>query len=224
MFKGTWGLGQEPKKLLVGMLQLGHYPRKDGLVVNRLDDLLLQPKEGILALAVDQRYRDREEAHQAVRRILDPRRHPASRPGHFARHRDDGRIGPSKDADVDARDFRQQALEQRLAAEQFPVLGVEDNVPRGDELLQSPPSREPAAVSEFRTEAMLRIDQVGIADGRPAIPRVHGVDGLGQLRAARLVDAAGIDPDVGVALGLGERTCALDFGEALGLPLAGEVY
>ena len=41
----------------------------------------------------------------------------------------------------------------------------------------------------------MRIGKVRIADPRPVIPLEHGINGLGELGATRLVDAARIDPD-----------------------------
>ena len=40
------------------------------------------------------------------------------------------------------------------------------------------------------------IRHVNIADIGFLIPQVHGIDSLGQLRTARFVDAACVDPDV----------------------------
>ncbi len=41
---------------------------------------------------------------------------------------------------------------------------------------------------------------MGVADLRPAVPSPHGVDGLGQLRAATFVNTARVNPDVAVAV------------------------
>ena len=41
---------------------------------------------------------------------------------------------------------------------------------------------------------------VGVAHRREVVPLVHGIDSLGLLGAARLVDAARVDPNVAIAV------------------------
>ena len=54
--------------------------------------------------------------------------------------------------------------------------------------------------------------EVRVADVRARVPREHGVDGLGELGAARAVDAAGVDPEPLVAVRLGEPAALADLG------------
>jgi hypothetical protein len=70
-------------------------------------------------------------------------------------------------------------------------------VRRGNELLQRPAAREPAAAGDAGAGLVLLRDhfrgyirQIGVAHIGVAVPAKHGVDGLGQLGAALLVDAA----------------------------------
>ena len=52
----------------------------------------------------------------------------------------------------------------------------------------------------------------GVANDGGTVPIVHGVDGLLQLRAARLVDAAGVDPHPAIAMFFCEHTAFLNLG------------
>ena len=53
-------------------------------------------------------------------------------------------------------------------------------------------------------KSRLYVSEVCVADGGEGVVAVHRVDCLGELRTARLVDAAGVDPDPLVAVLLGE--------------------
>ena len=72
---------------------------------------------------------------------------------------------------------------------------------RCQQFLHSPGAVEPVALSEVLQRKgivdsiVLDIGQMHVANRRPLIPLVHRVDGLRQLRAASLVDAAGVNPD-----------------------------
>jgi len=81
-----------------------------------------------------------------------------------------------------------------------PMFVVELDLCRRDKLLQSPTSSEPPApVQASRCLGMcLLVDicQPDVANLGHLVPPEHGVDSFRQLGAARLVDAAGVDPCV----------------------------
>ena len=89
---------------------------------------------------------------------------------------------------------------------------------RCQELLQSPAALEPAAAADQMTHVehagTLHVEiiqhhthnardagEVDVADGGVTVPCEHGIDGLGELGAGCLVDAACVDPDPVVAIG-----------------------
>jgi hypothetical protein len=55
------------------------------------------------------------------------------------------------------------------------------------------------------------IREVDITDTSVPIPIPHGVDGFLELSAALFVDAAGVNPDHGVAIGVCFLACVHDF-------------
>src|SRR3569833_3466793 len=82
-----------------------------------------------------------------------------------------------------------------------PIVGKEDNFAWRKKFLQCPATGEPATFTELglmqsRILGAGDVGQVGIAYGSLTVPAKHGVDGLGELGARRLVDATGIYPDV----------------------------
>lgn len=87
-----------------------------------------------------------------------------------------------------------QLLEQLcLAADSLPGSVEEGYALWGDQLLQCPPSLEPAR----SLESLIRyVGQEYVASFCVPVPCEHGIDGLAQLCAAGLVDAAGVDPDI----------------------------
>ena len=184
-------------------------PGEDGVVVGPLDDLLLQPQEGVLALAVEDGHADAEEPHERVGDVLDPGGAPVGGPGHAlgdAGVVDEARVEQGQL--VDPRHLGDGLGQRRLGPQEAPPLGVEDDAARGQQLLQGPAAREPAAAAEvvlpgpvaLGVVVHVHVLEVGVAHGRLLVPRVHGVDGLGHLGAALLVDAARVDPDVVVAI------------------------
>ena len=68
---------------------------------------------------------------------------------------------------------------------------------RCNELLERPTTREPSALGKSLLEIVLgNVRKERVTDGSFAVPGEHGVDGFGELGAARLVDTARVDPDV----------------------------
>lgn len=87
-----------------------------------------------------------------------------------------------------------------------PVLGEEHIPRRDDELLQGPPALEPHAAAEgriflHRAVTSRDVGEEDVADVGPRVPGEHGVDCFRELRAAGLVDAACVDPDIRMAVG-----------------------
>src|SRR3569833_2581525 len=82
-----------------------------------------------------------------------------------------------------------------------PIVGKEDNFAWRKKFLQCPATGEPATFTELgpmqsRILGAGDVGQVGIAYRSLMVPAKHGVDGLGERGARRLVDATGIYPDV----------------------------
>src|SRR5262249_8258215 len=95
-----------------------------------------------------------------------------------------------------------------------PAPVKEDEPLWSDEFLQGPPAREPAALLEGRGVGGLDVDQVGVTHLGIAVPLEHGVDGLGKLGAAALVDAARVDPDISIAVATRLGAAVAHLGEA----------
>ena len=194
-------------------------PSKDALVRNAPQDLLLEPPERALALAVQGGHVDVEEAQQRVCPVLLPRRLSARCPRESLGDAEapGDQVGVVQGPDADAGDSTYQVGELLLRAEHRPVLGEKQQLPRGDEFLEGPSAREPSAFAEGRMILVGvlvggHVCEVRVAHVRGLVPRIHRVDSLRQLGAARLVDAARVDPDVPVAVLARDRTCVPDFG------------
>ena len=102
-----------------------------------------------------------------------------------------------------------------LCSNVVPVIGEEEHVLRRDQLLERPAALEPQAAREVVVPILIvflgrNVPEVRVAQVRAPVPLVHGVDRLGQLRAARLVDAARIDPDVLEAVSPRHLACPSD--------------
>ena len=72
---------------------------------------------------------------------------------------------------------------------------------RRDEFLERPTTLEPPTATKCRVNCanvvvLWYVRQEDNADFGAAVPLVHGVYGLGQLGAALLIDAGGVNPDV----------------------------
>lgn len=186
-------------------------PRKQRLVIRLPHNLLLQPDKRPLALPVQHRHVDLEQAEQAIRHILDFGRHPLRRPRHPLR--DAQLLWPARPVQHrlgDAGNPSDDALQLRLGAERVPIRIEEFDPRRRKELLQRPAAREPDTASEppatasssFRRHFAVRrishihVAQISVAHLRVLIPLIHRVQRLRELRAAGLVDAARIDPDI----------------------------
>ena len=118
---------------------------------------------------------------------------------------------------TDACDLRDNARECVFCPENGPVHGEKDDGTGCNKLLERPASFEPFTGPELGllSERMLviwNIVEVYIAYARFGVPREHGVDCLRKLSTAHLVDAAGVNPNVLVAMYPGESTGAGDLG------------
>lgn len=65
-----------------------------------------------------------------------------------------------------------------------------------DEFLECPPATEPLARAKSRVVIRAEVGEKDDADLGFTVPFKHGVDGLGELGTARLVDTTSVDPDV----------------------------
>src|SRR3569833_2184885 len=76
----------------------------------------------------------------------------------------------------------------------MPIRRVENSAFRGDQLLESPPSRKPPAMADFGGLVGIgrhgNVLQVHIADLGISVPVIHGIDSLGELGTAFFIDAA----------------------------------
>ena len=120
-------------------------------------------------------------------------------------------------ADLEPQDRRgdpgaplQEARKVRLAPEDTPVPRDEEEEPRSDKLLERPPAPKPHALGQ--RSRVRDVAQVPVADVREGVVAEHGVDRLRELRAARLVDAAGVDPHPAVAVALCEPAARAELG------------
>jgi hypothetical protein len=82
-----------------------------------------------------------------------------------------------------------------------PISRKELNAFRSNELLERPATSElPASLDvplQFifgYRKAAVYVGEVHVAHSSISVPAKHGIDGFRKLRAARLVDAAGVDP------------------------------
>ena len=140
----------------------------------------------------------------------------------------DGRkiVGIRKRILINACDLREKTSYRRrtLGSPPRPAVVIEVQVPRGYQLLQGPPSAEPPTAREVGLELLPGLNRCGVmlsalevrkvrkTHGCPSAPLKHGVNGLGQLSAATLVDAASVDLGVFEVPQLpGKATCLLDF-------------
>lgn len=113
--------------------------------------------------------------------------------------------------------MRNELSKGTLRASERPRLIIELEDPRGDELLQRPATSKPPTLGQLIMNiAIIRreIHKPGIAHIGVEVEPEHGVDGLCQLRAAGLVDAAGVGPGVLQAILSSELAELLEFGEA----------
>ena len=87
--------------------------------------------------------------------------------------------------------------------------------------MQRPPAREPPALLKTRQKlhpvflvSPRHVGKVGVALPRFGVPAKHGIDRLGQLSAALLIDTARVDPDPLKPPRLRERAATFDLDEA----------
>ena len=118
-----------------------------------------------------------------------------------------------------ARNFADQTGNNLPGRHRYPVGAEEHQFWWGDQFLEPPPSRKPAALLEILVskdvfKAGGDISQVGVAHFGSFVPAHHGIDGLGELSTAGLVDATRIDPKVPKPVSYCYPGCFLDFDEA----------
>lgn len=204
-------------------------PRKKRLIISALDNFFLQSRKSAMAFSVQEGHVDLEQTHKAICGILEPRCLAARRPFHASCNAELGGIHSA----VEHLDFNPSDLAEDLGeglgalflAQQAPVGGEEVELGGRNQLLQSPPASEPAAQTQLRVWTLpvvqggrVHVGQNGVALGGLLVPEIHGVDCLGQLGAAHLIDAARVDPEEVESAADGHGGGALDLGEA---PLVG---
>src|SRR6187551_725302 len=87
-------------------------------------------------------------------------------------------------------------------------------------LLECPTSRKPlrgrrtAKFQLLPARIRIQVVKVGETDPGTSVVRIHGVDGFAELSAGRLVDAAGVDPNMSDVFGSCKVARLLDLGEA----------
>ena len=181
-------------------------PGEERLVVSQLGDLALQAHERVLrALAVEQRHVHVEKTHEGVGQVLGARGAAVRGPRHALRDapvalRQPREVRLLQHRPVDPRDLLDRRRVLPLRPDSDPVSAVELDRPGRDELLQRPAPSKPSAsrkarVLGHRVVRVRHVTHISEADFGGLVPGVHGVDGLRQLRAARLVDAARVDPN-----------------------------
>ena len=152
------------------------------------------------SLPIDRRHVHVEQTHQAIRFVLDPRGAPRGGPVHTPPDADDREVRlPRQHLTPHPGDLLEETRKPELVPDDLPILRHEDDKSGRDELLQRPPALVPARVPEGRVR---RIEDAVAGDVlevrktylRTGVPTKHRVDGLGELRAAALVDAAGVHP------------------------------
>ena len=197
-------------------------PREDGLVRDALQDLFLQTDKRVAAFSIDGGHEDSEDAHERVRFVLDPRGLAGARPRHSPRNTDRvERCAMQKNVNVNSGNLFDHRSQGAPHPDHPPVLRQEDDLDGGDELLERPPPREPGTPAKLGPIspwvcAVIHVVKERVADVRAGVPFVHRVDGFGEFRAARLVDAAHICPGEAVAVRPSEGA---ETPELLGEPL-----
>ncbi len=200
------GKNTRPVVIDVGLVPL---PAQNRLVVGAPQDFLLQAQERTLPLAIDQGHVDIKDAQHRISHVLGPRRDALRHPGHSP-----GDAGPPNRPRAYqvhfryTRGLRQRGFQFRFGSETFPVRREEDDSSGCQEFLQRPAPREPSAAQEDvvgdpftgfmnpTDHPVWHVDEVNVTNFSVPIPRKHGIDGLGQLGTARLVDAVRVDPKV----------------------------
>ena len=186
------------------------YPSEEGRFERRLHNFLLKAYERLESFAVDRGHVDVEEAQQGVRLVLEASRVPFGCPCHALCDAVKGVVHlAGQDAGWNTSDVLKERGKLSLVPEyRLPIPRYEDNKRGRDELLESPSAEVPPCCPERGVGGMqiaiaIDIAHVYVTYLGAGIPEKHGVDGLGQLAAARLVDAACVVPDPAVAVALG---------------------
>lgn len=86
-----------------------------------------------------------------------------------------------------------------LRPDVFPLAVEENYAFRAKQFLKCPASSKPSALAKGfmrkpGTHSMMIVRKINVTDVGFLIPCIHGIDGFRELGAARLIDAAGIDP------------------------------
>ena len=129
-------------------------------------------------------------------------------------------FGGSRDQ---SRDGGEEVQLVALIENSLPLDRVEYHQIRGEKLLQRPVPREPLAVAYLLGKVRQGLGRGDIGeicetDLRVGIPSVHGIYGLGQLGARRLVDAARINPYSPAVVVQREMACTDNLGVTLQVP------
>ena len=172
----------------------------------------LEALERLTALSIQCWQVDVEDAKEAVRLVLHAGRLAVRRPSHALRDRRiEDALLPREKCRGYPRALADERAELVLRPDRRPFRRQEDEQRGREQLLQRPAARVPARPPEARArraDVVARGDVVEerVADLGEDVPVEHGVDRLGELRAACLVDAARVDPDPDVAIALCDET------------------
>ena len=106
---------------------------------------------------------------------------------------------------LDVGDLHDQLRKAMLRSNECPLPGEKLHVDRCDELLERLPTGEPATVSEMGVSPPVvffgrHIREESVADTGTGVPLVHGIYGFRKLGATSLVDTAGVDPKIAIAV------------------------
>ena len=123
---------------------------------------------------------------------------------------------------IDLGDALDKVDKSVLRADGFPVFREKLYAERRNELLECPSTVKPPALVEGGVLSMMvlswrDVGEICVADLCEAVPLVHGVDCFGKLGAAGFIDAAGVDPDVAVAVLSCDAACLSDLRRQLGV-------
>lgn len=133
------------------------------------------------SLAIQQRHIDTKDTHQAICHVLTSCRFAIGGPSVTALSVSRGdtlsRQNPPEDPPIHPRDGRQQVAKvgRRLPSNFIPVRRTKYHLARCNQLLQCPPTSEPATVFELPVRDIF---QVCKAERSIAVPDKHGVDCL----------------------------------------------
>lgn len=168
---------------------------------------MLQSAKCCHPLSVDSRHVDPENTQQRVCSVFDPSSAPIGGPAHPLGNTEGGQCFTPDIQDGTGNTCYFADIQREIFSGAYfcPAPRYKEHGAGSDEFLEGPTAREPPTLSKwagsqsrggspFGPHVIGDIGEVGYADLSVTVPRVHGVDGLGELDAARVVDTACVDP------------------------------